>query len=391
VPAGVEAALYLDNRFEVGRFGPREIELVQALSTIIGVAVENARLRREDRAAALELERARAELEVQTALQSAEVAELRRALDTRRAPELEAEGGLVGSSAPLRRAVELARRAGPTNLPILIEGESGTGKELLARFVHASSIRRGTPLHAVNCGALSEQLLESELFGHVRGAFTGAVRDHLGLFRAARGGTVLLDEVAEMSARMQTRLLRVLQEGEVHPVGSERAESVDVRVIAATNRHLADEVKAGRFREDLYYRLAGIEIVMPALRARLEDIPLLAVHFLRSIAEEPGMRPLELSRAALRKLMRYGWPGNVRELQQALRRAVVTAEGDAIRPEDLAIPDAAEPGRDPRSRYDRALVERALEDAGGSRTKAAELLGVSRMTLHRWLRRYGMP
>ena len=390
VPAGVEAALYLDNRFEAGRFGAREVELVQALSNIIGVALESARLHREDREKADALERARADVELEAGLQAAEVARLQQVLDSSQLADAEAPGGLVGASSSLRTAVGLARRAGPTQVSILIEGESGTGKELLARFVHSYSGRRRASLHVINCGALSDQLLESELFGHVRGSFTGATRDHLGLFRAAEGGTVFLDEVAEMSGRMQTRLLRVLQEGEVRPVGSERSEKVDVRVIAATNRHLVDEVGAKRFRDDLYYRLAGIEIVMPPLRERLEDVPLLAEHFVERISNEPGMRRVSLSRAAIRMMVRYPWPGNVRELQQAIRRAVVTAHGEVIRPGDLALKLGDEPSRDPRSRFDKARVERALVECGGNKTRTAERLGVSRMTLHRWIRRYGV-
>lgn len=390
VPTGVEAALYLDNRFEAGRFGAREVELVQALANIIGVALESARLHREDRDKAHALEKARAELELEAGLQAAEVARLQHALDSSHLADAEAPGGLVGTSSSLKTAVGLAQRAGPTQVSILIEGESGTGKELLARFIHSCSGRRHEPIHVINCGALSEQLLESELFGHVRGAFTGAARDHLGLFRAAEGGTVFLDEVAEMSERMQTRLLRVLQEGEVRPVGSDRAEKVDVRVIAATNRHLVDEVGGKRFRDDLYYRLAGIEIVMPPLRERLEDVPLLTEHFVERISAEPGMRRVLLSRAAIRLMARYPWPGNVRELQQAIRRAVITAHGDVIRPSDLALKLGDEPSQDPRSRFDRDRVERALAECSGNRTHAAERLGVSRMTLHRWIRRYGV-
>lgn len=390
VPAGVEAALYLDNRFEAGRFGAREVELIQALSNVIGVALENARLRREDREKADALERARSELEIEAGLQAAEVARLQQVLESSQLTDAEAPGGLVGTSSQLKTAVGLARRAGPTQVSILVEGESGTGKELLARFIHSYSGRRHASLHVINCGALSEQLLESELFGHVRGSFTGATRDHLGLFRTAEGGTVFLDEVAEMSGPMQTRLLRVLQEGEVRPVGGNRAEKVDVRVIAATNRHLVDEVGAKRFRDDLYYRLAGIEIVMPPLRDRLEDVSLLAEHFVERISTEPGMRHVSLSRAAIRLMVRYPWPGNVRELQQAIRRAVVTAHGDVIRPGDLGLKLGDEPSRDPRSRFDPTRVEQALAECGGNKTRTAERLGVSRMTLHRWIRRYGV-
>ncbi|HBQ14222.1 MAG TPA: hypothetical protein DEF51_24865, partial [Myxococcales bacterium] len=232
---------------------------------------------------------------------------------------------------------------------------------------------------------------ESELFGHVRGAFTGAHRDHPGLFRSARGGTVFLDEVGDMPPRMQTRLLRVLQEREVRAVGAEREEPVDVRVVAATNRDLAAVVEEGAFREDLFYRLVGVRVALPPLRERQSDIPLLAAHALERIASEPGMRAVTLSKAALATLLLHPWPGNVRELWQTLRRAVLVAEGDALEPEDLALGvDGALDRRAALRRFDRRLVEEALRAADGNRTAAARALGVSRMTIHRWIKRYDL-
>ncbi len=275
----------------------------------------------------------------------------------------------------------------PSDLPVLIQGESGTGKELFARLVHDRSLRSAQPLLSLNCGALSAHLLESELFGHVRGAFTGATADHPGLFRSATGGTIFLDEVGEMPAPMQTRLLRVLQEGEVRPVGGVRSVSVDVRVIAATNRDLAREVEAGRFRQDLYFRLAGAELHLPPLRERAEDIPALATALLVKIADEPGMAERRLSREALRALCMHAWPGNVRELEQHLRRAVLMATSEVIAESDL-FPQSRAVSRDPADR--RTLVD-ALAAAEGNKSRAARALGISRVTLYRWLDRHAIP
>jgi transcriptional regulator with GAF, ATPase, and Fis domain len=390
--AGVVGALYLDHRFEAGRFVPPALELVQALADVIGVALEHARLRREALDAARELEAANAALALDNERRAAELDRLGRLLETGGcADPAEAPGGMIGRSRSLRQAVEVARRVAPSTLPVLIEGESGTGKELLARFIHDHSPRRAGPFMALNCGAVPDSLLESELFGHEKGAFTGAVRDHPGLFRAAAGGTVLLDEIGEMSPRMQPRLLRVLQEGEVWPLGRDGPEPVDVRIVAATNRDLEQEVEAGRFRRDLYFRLVGVAVRLPPLRERLDDVPVLAEAFLARVAAEPGARSggaVRLSREAMRELLRHSWPGNVRELDQTLRRAALLCDGDEIGPGDLGI--AVVRGavrRDELRRLDRELVARTLRACNGNRTHAARALGVSRSTLHRWLAR----
>jgi len=297
---------------------------------------------------------------------------------------------MVGRSKGLRRAIAVAKRVAPSNLPVLIEGASGTGKELLARYIHDCSLRREGPFLAINCGAVPETLLESELFGHVRGAFTGATRDHPGLFRSASDGTLLLDEIGEMAPKMQPRLLRVLQEGEIWPLGLDAPVPVDVRIVAATNKDLEAEVSEGRFREDLFFRLVGVKLLLPPLRERLEDLPLLAETFLDRIAREPGMRRARLSREAQRALLRNPWAGNVRELEQTLRRAVLLAEGNQIQVGDLELTGTLPTRREAIRGFDHKLVEGALRASNGNRTAAAKSLGISRATLHRWLKKYGI-
>jgi two-component system response regulator HydG len=281
---------------------------------------------------------------------------------------------------------------------VLIQGESGTGKEVIARFIHELSARNDGSFLSLNCGALPESLLESELFGHVKGSFTGAIKDKQGLFAAAKGGTFFLDEIGEMSPATQVKLLRVLQEREAIPVGGTEAIPVDVRLIAATNRDLEDDVKRGRFRTDLFYRLNVIAIHLPPLRDRRDDIPILANAFLDKSAKQHGMKRKELSRDAMDAILAYDWPGNVRELENALERAVVLTKGDAI---DLgAIPEKvtqrkAEPLVAERQHHNPTLdvVEQAyitwvLRSEGGNKTRAAEVLGIDPSTLYRKLSRY---
>jgi transcriptional regulator with GAF, ATPase, and Fis domain len=391
-PTGVIAALYLDHRFETARFGEPVREMVQALADVIGLALENGRLHREAQARREELERAHAALRLEADRKDAELDRLTDALARTGAAAPAAEGGIVGRARSLRAALDVARRVAPSALPVLIEGESGTGKELFARYLHDRSERAAGPFVAINCGALPESLVESELFGHVRGAFTGALRDHPGVFRAAHGGTLLLDEIGELPARVQTRLLRVLQEHEVRAVGGGAAIPVDVRVVAATNRDLEQEVEAGRFRRDLYFRLVGVKLRLPPLRERREDIPALAEAALVRIAKEPGMRRLGLGRDALAGLVAHAWPGNVRELEQALRRAVAIADGDELRAFHFELGGARgeTARRASHEALDRGLVERALRAADGNRTTAARALGVSRVTLHRCIARLGL-
>jgi transcriptional regulator with GAF, ATPase, and Fis domain len=388
--SGVIGALYLDHRFETGRFGDEDRELVQALADVIGLALMNGRLLNHARAQKHEIQRLYDAVQKESARKDAELSRLSHKLETQGASDAPEEvSGIVGSSGSLRRVLSVAHKVAPSDLGVLIEGESGTGKELLARFLHDHSLRAAAPWFALNCGALPESILESELFGHQRGAFTGAVRDHLGVFRAADGGTVFLDEVGELPAGAQARLLRVLQEREVQPLGANRAVKVDVRVIAATNRTLSDEVEAGRFRRDLYFRLVGATLTLPPLRERREDLPAIARALLQRIAHEPGMRATALSPRALAAVMAHPWPGNIRELHQTLRRAVVVSDGATIGPEDLGLAAGERPRerKGAREALERDLIEDALRRAGGNRTVAAKALGISRVTLHRLSKR----
>src|SRR5207253_4096130 len=301
-------------------------------------------------------------------------------------------------SRPIPDVLKLAVDVGATESTVLIRGESGTGKEIIARYIHELSGRSEGAFLSLNCGALPESLLESELFGHVKGSFTGAVRDKQGLFAAARGGTFFLDEIGEMSAATQVKLLRVLQEREAIPVGGTEAIPVDVRVIAATNRDLEEDIKHGRFRTDLYYRLNVIAIHLPPLRERPEDIPELWEHVLERVAKERGEKPKSLSEEAKQVLLEYDWPGNVRELENVLERAVVLTKAEDIdRP---AMPEKltehrAEPLVSERLHanptldvIERAYITWVLQSEGGNKTRAAEALGIDPPTLYRKLGRY---
>jgi len=306
----------------------------------------------------------------------------------------------VGRSRPFTDVLELAETVAPTDSTVLISGESGTGKEVVARYIHRLSDRADGPFLSINCGALPESLLESELFGHVRGSFTGAVKDKDGLLVAAEGGTFFLDEIGEMSPATQVKLLRAIQEREVIPVGATQAVPVDVRIIAATNRDLEEEIRKGTFRTDLYYRLNVIQLRLPPLRERREDIDLLARHFLERLAEREGGTARELSEDALEVLRHYDWPGNVRELENALERAVVLAPDGNLdvrhlpdrvreRPE-VRLVDEAPPPNPTMEIIERAYIRWVLDAEGGNKTRAAEVLGIDPSTLYRKLNRYGL-
>lgn len=306
---------------------------------------------------------------------------------------------LVANSQAMRRVVSVASRVAAVDAPVLLTGESGTGKEHVARHIHAHSRRARAPFIPVNCGALPEHLLESELFGHVKGAFTGADRGHKGLFEAAEGGTLLLDEIGEVPLGVQVKLLRVLQDHHVRPVGSTHSRPVDVRVMAATNRNLEDTVRERMFRKDLYYRLKVVSIEVPPLRARREDILPLAQHFVRRGCETYHCGPCSLSAKALDRLLRYSWPGNVRELMHALERAVVLAEGKPkieegdLPPEVLGGAnhvDATEESLLPLAEVERRHILRMLERLGGNRKETAKALHIAPNTLWRKLRAYGV-
>jgi len=304
-------------------------------------------------------------------------------------------GGLLGQSAPLQLLREEIRRMAAADTHVLVQGENGTGKELVARQVHALSARSAAPFVVVNCGAIPQSLFESELFGHEKGAFTGADRRRIGLYEAAHGGTLFLDEVGELPKAAQATLLRALQFGELRPVGSDRTRRVDVRVVAATNRDLARLVRDGEFREDLYYRVAALVLRVPALRERAADVPLLAEAFLARSAQRAGRR-LAFEPAALERLARHAWPGNVRELENAIERLVVMAEGETITTglvERYVLQGALERGALPTLALDeleKLAVRAALERHAGDKKAAAEELGVALKTLYNMLDRHGL-
>jgi DNA-binding NtrC family response regulator len=305
----------------------------------------------------------------------------------------------IGGAPRFVDVLELAETVAGTDSTVLLSGESGTGKEVIARYIHALSGRADGPFLSINCGALPDSLLESELFGHTKGAFTGAVQNKDGLLVAAAGGTFFLDEIGEMSPATQVKLLRAIQEREVIPVGSTQAIAVDVRIVAATNRDLEEEITRGRFRSDLYYRLNVIQLHLPPLRDRREDIPVLADHFLQR-SSEGETDPYTLSEETVALLGAYEWPGNVRELENALERAVVVAPGPVIPPE--ALPDrlreapaprlaAVEPSPNPTMEVvEQAYILWVLDSEGGNKTRAAEVLGIDPSTLYRKLNRYGI-
>jgi two-component system response regulator HydG len=308
----------------------------------------------------------------------------------------------IGKSSKMNELFDILSLVAPTDATVLILGESGTGKELVANSIHQNSTRAAQPFIKVSCAALPETLLESELFGHERGAFTGAISRREGRFQLAHRGTIFLDEVAEMSPTTQMKLLRVLQEKEFEPLGSSRTVKVDVRVIAASNKDLQREAKEGRFREDLFYRLNVVPISLPPLRERREDIPALAAHFFATYRDKNRKQLNAISNKAMDLLMRYDWPGNIRELENCVERAVILARGEIIAPADLppAIQALTSSDREVQGlelpsgisiqEVEKALILKTLEDTGGNRSRAAEILGINRRTLQNKLKEYGI-
>jgi transcriptional regulator with PAS, ATPase and Fis domain len=309
---------------------------------------------------------------------------------------------IIGTSRPMQQVYNLINKVADTDSTVLIQGESGTGKELVARGLHFNSNRQHHPFVAINCSALPENLLESELFGHKKGAFTGAVTDKRGLFEEANLGTIFLDEVNSMATSLQTKLLRVLQEREVRRVGDNKSAPVNVRVVGATNEPLGPKMKDGSFREDLYYRLAVIPVEIPPLRERLEDVPLLVNHFLQKHATTTGGEPKKIDAKAVEILCHYDYPGNVRELENAIERACALCDEDLILPSDLPpqIVTAAQGGKAEQAtatvpvgqtlddfvqQQERGYIDATLSHCGGSREKAASMLGISMATLYRKL------
>lgn len=376
-------------------FTDDDLAFLDALAGSIAVAIENARLY--------------ADLKTSQEHLHAQVGALRRDLARPdRFPEF------VGTGALMAEVFQLMESAAASPIAVLIEGETGTGKELAARMIHRAGARADYPFLAVNCAALPETLLENELFGHSRGAFTGAAQDHKGLFEAASGGTVFLDEIGEMPAGMQAKLLRVLQEGEITRLGDTRPRKVDVRVISATNRELAAGIDDGRFRADLFYRLGAFPIRLPPLRERHEDVPLLADRFLIAAAERHRKRVSGIDPRAMTLLARFPWPGNVRELQNEIERAVALARDgevvgtsqlspkllarvavtvrDATAGPPVAVPVAGggAPLREARAAFERQYISASLEEHGGNISRAAKALGVSRVALHRKVKDFGL-
>ena len=311
----------------------------------------------------------------------------------------ESETVMLGESPPMRQLKEEIARVAPTDARVLIMGENGTGKELVARQIHRLSQRAESPLVEVNCAAIPEDLIESELFGHVKGSFTGAAEDRRGKFEEADGATLFLDEVGDMSAKTQAKVLRALQEGRFTRVGGSRPIASDARVLAATNKNLLEEIRRGSFREDLYFRLAVVPIPVPPLRDRSEDIPLLAAHFLREASARFGRKPKSLSPAAIEALQAYRWPGNVRELKNLIERLMILSPSDEIRREDLpaemrdGVGEIILPGaplREARDDFERRYILAALKRHRGNVSRAAEALDLERSNLYRKLRAYGI-
>jgi two-component system nitrogen regulation response regulator NtrX len=317
---------------------------------------------------------------------------------------VDAQHTMIGESYAMVKLREQVAMAAPTNGRVLIFGENGTGKELVARNIHAMSRRRTAPFVEVNCAAIPEELIESELFGHVRGAFTGAVADRRGKFELAHGGTIFLDEIGDMSLKTQAKVLRVLQEQVMEAVGGSARIRVDARVLAATNKDLPAEIRAGRFREDLYFRLNVVPIFVPPLRDRPDDIPLLADHFMAMLAREYGRRPKTFEADAIAALQRYPWPGNVRELRNVVERLMIMVPGDRVGVRDLTFldqtgeaapiaeagPSAITPLHDARDEFERQYILRALAAQHGNISRTADVLGVERSNLYRKMRAFGI-
>ena len=312
--------------------------------------------------------------------------------------DVEEEGGseLIGESPPMQQLVEMTQLVAASEATVLIQGESGTGKELVAKTIHRLSPRRDHPFVVVECSSLPETLLESELFGHVRGAFTGATSDRKGLFEEAESGTIFLDEIADTNSIFQAKLLRVLQEGEIKPVGSSRSIKVNVRVISACNRSLAEMMKRKTFRLDLYYRLAVLPLTIPALRERHEDIPSLVHHFLEHSSQKHGKSKITIDNDAMEALVHHTWPGNVRELENLIERLVVTTKGPSIFIGDLSLPhaesnrptDLSSVGKAARQEAEKDKIIEALQRTRGDKTKAARILHISRASLYNKLKTY---
>jgi transcriptional regulator with GAF, ATPase, and Fis domain len=399
-------AVFLDDPEREDAFGPTDRDVAQGLADLAGLVLQQAKLRSRLEESEAALQERTVNLEAQVNTQVLILEEVREQLHARER-ELagrDVYGELVGQSEAMQGVFDVLDRVTAASLPVVIEGETGTGKELVARAIHAHGPRAKGPFVGVNCAALPEALLESELFGHVKGAFTGADRDRKGLFVLANGGTLLLDEIGDMPLALQAKLLRALQEGEVRPVGAKASVPVDVRVVCATNRDLGARVEAGNFREDLYYRLRVLPVSLPPLRERKEDIPLLSAAFLRAHleGEEKGAKSVRLTPGALKALASHDWPGNVRELKNVVGGAAVFSKGGQItnadvaerlglpREEDSQRGPAGESFRDAKVRFERAYFERLLARTGGNVSAAAREAGLERGYVHRLVKKLGI-
>jgi serine/threonine-protein kinase PknK len=396
-PDGVLGALYLDNRYARARFDDADTDLLLAFADQVALALRNARLVEALRRRQGELDAERGRVEELARGQALEIVRLNEEVRMRQ-EVLEHRfdySSIIGRAPSLQAVFSVLDRVIDSPLSVLVGGESGTGKELVARAVHYGSSRKAGPFVGINCAALPAALLESELFGHAKGAFTGADRDRPGLVVAARGGTLFLDELGELPPDMQAKLLRVLQEKEVRPVGSATTVAVDFRLVCATNRDLRAEVAAGRFREDLFYRIGVVEVRMPSLRERSSDLPELATHFAARAAQQLGKPVPRVTAGALRKLAQHAWPGNVRELENVITKAVVLSDGEEIRASDVDLGRADAARRGPRrtsgrAHGERAFIVAALEQTGWNAVRAARDLGMPRATFYRRLKALGL-
>ncbi len=411
----ITGVLYLDNRFEEGVFSKVDLPLAEAFADQAAIAVENARLVAEVKERQEELSKAKERVEELNRVlnekverQSAELNEVKKILRDRQ-DQLEFKysyENFIGDSPKMREIFRLLDKVTDSEVSVLVQGESGTGKELVARAIHFNGSRKNGPFITENCAAIPDNLLESELFGYVRGAFTGADRDKRGLIELASGGTLFLDEIGDMSVEMQGKLLRALEEGEVRPLGGKEPVSVDVRIIAASNRNLRKLQAEGEFREDLYYRLAVITVSLPTLKERREDVPLLVHHFIRQFAEEKRVEPKQISEDTMSLLVGYDWPGNVRQLRNEVQRAIALADRIIV-PEILSeeiqrgslphlLPDQfsertlKDVTRDVVQAVERQVVNEALTRTQWKKTAAARMLGISRPTLDSKINAYGL-
>ncbi len=402
--AGIVGVLYLDHRYQALIFRGDDLHLLQMFADQASLALQKAQMIER-------LERSNKDLAKTVELQTDELSVLRREVEDQREKLSYEYKEVIGQSPAMIEVLQLVDRLIDTSVPVWIYGESGTGKEMIARALHFKSSRHKKPFVSENCSTLPETLLESELFGHKKGSFTHADRDKKGLLQHADGGTVFLDEIADMSPAMQSKMLRFLQEGEIRPLGSNEIIKVDVRVVSASNKDLNELIHEGKFREDLFYRLNGVTVTLPSLRERMEDLPLLAQHFLKKMATAEKHEPYELMPETLELLMEYNWPGNVRELENAIRTASLFHQKGKILPKSFNFKKTLTPaghgpkshaegqtrGREPKGTHaphlteEKRLLLKALYDTGYHKGLAAERLGISRRYLYTQMLRYGVP